>query len=90
MRPRSDDYPNKLIKTGSARRSSWTPRNPLVTQPRCRRSTSSAAYVNPEGITLGPCEYCGHCNRTSCESNSKASPNVNDVGVRFELKFEAR
>jgi gluconate 2-dehydrogenase alpha chain len=47
--------------------------------------------VNPEGITLGACEYCGHCNRTACEANAKASPNVNIVPVlRTEPKFELR
>jgi len=54
-------------------------------------ATSSAPYVNPEGITLGACEYCGHCNRTACEANAKASPNVNIVPVlRAEPKFELR
>ena len=54
-------------------------------------ATSSAPYVNPEGITLGACEYCGHCNRTACEANAKASPNVNIVPVlRTEPKFELR
>ena len=54
-------------------------------------ATSSAPYVNPEGVTLGACKYCGHCNRTACEANAKASPNLNIVPVlRTEPKFELR
>ncbi len=47
--------------------------------------------MNPEGITLGQCEYCGHCGRTACESNAKASPNVDIMPVlRAEPRFELR
>ncbi|HUI95026.1 MAG TPA: GMC family oxidoreductase [Xanthobacteraceae bacterium] len=90
--PRSDDYPNKPIKTGlgpaifrdAAKSLGYHP-FPLPV------ATASAPYVNPEGITLGACEYCGHCNRTACESNSKASPNVNVMpALRVEPKFELR
>ncbi len=89
---RGNDYPNKPIKTGvgpqifsdAAKNLGYHPFPVPV-------ATSSAAYVNPEGITLGSCEYCGHCNRTACESNSKASPNVNIMPVlRTEPKFELR
>jgi gluconate 2-dehydrogenase alpha chain len=90
--PRSEDYPNKPIKTGlgpaifrdAAKSLGYHP-FPLPV------ATSSAPYVNPEGITLGACEYCGHCNRTACEANSKASPNVNVMpALRTEPKFELR
>src|SRR5215469_13912368 len=90
--PRSDDYPNKPIKTGlgpaifrdAAKSLGYNP-FPLPV------ATSSAPYVNPEGITLGACEYCGHCNRTACEANAKASPNVNVMpALRAEPKFELR
>lgn len=89
---RSDDYPNKPVKTGigpaifsdAAKSLGYHP-FPVPT------ATSSAPYVNPEGITLGACEYCGHCNRTACEANAKASPNVNVMPVlRTEPKFELR
>src|SRR5262249_6080000 len=54
-------------------------------------ATSTAPYTNPEGIALGACEYCGHCNRTACEANAKASPNVNVLPVlRADPKFELR
>ena len=90
--PRSDEYPNKPIKTAAG---------PAMFSEAAKRlghhpfpvpaATSSAPYVNPEGITLGRCEYCGHCNRTACEANAKASPNVNIMPVlRAEPKFELR
>jgi gluconate 2-dehydrogenase alpha chain len=89
---RSDHYPNKPIKTGlgpdmfgaAAKRLGYHP-FPLPV------ATSSAPYVNPEGLTLGACEYCGHCNRTACEANAKASPNVNVLpALRADPKFELR
>ena len=57
-------------------------------------SNSSAPYVNPEGLTIGQCEYCGHCEFFGCEANAKASPNVCVLPVlmadpRFELRTHA-
>jgi gluconate 2-dehydrogenase alpha chain len=90
--PRSHDYPNKPIKTGVAPAMFGEAAKSLGYHPfPIPVATSSAAYVNPEGITLGRCEYCGHCNRTACEANAKASPNVNVMPVlRVEPKFELR
>ena len=39
------------------------------------------ALCEPRRYHVGDCEYCGHCNRTACEVNAKASPNVNIVPV---------
>jgi gluconate 2-dehydrogenase alpha chain len=90
--PRSEHYPNKPIKTAVAPAMFGTAAQNLGYHPfPTPTATSSAPYVNPEGITLGSCEYCGHCNRTACEANAKASPNVNIVPVlRTEPKFELR
>jgi len=90
--PRSDDYPNKPIKTGVAPAMFGEAANSLGYHAfPVPVATSSAPYVNPEGITLGRCEYCGHCNRTACESNAKASPNVNVLPVlRADPRFELR
>jgi gluconate 2-dehydrogenase alpha chain len=90
--PRSDPYPNKPIKTGlgpdlfgAAAKSLGYHPFPLPV------ATASAPYVNPEGVTLGACEYCGHCNRTACEANAKASPNLNVMPpLRADPKFELR
>lgn len=37
---------------------------------------SSRPYTNPDGMQLGQCQYCGHCERFICEANAKASPEV--------------
>lgn len=37
---------------------------------------SPAAYTNPDGMKLGACQYCGHCDRFICEAEAKASPEV--------------
>ena len=93
--PRSNDYPNKPIKTGTGPAIFGQAAKSLGYHPfPLPVATSSAHYVNPEGITLGRCEYCGHCNRTACEANAKASPNVNVLPVlrtdpRFELRTRA-
>ena len=89
---RSDHYPNKPIKTGTGPAIFTDAAKSLGYHPfPVPTATSSAPYVNPEGITLGACEYCGHCNRTACEANAKASPNVNVMPVlRSEPKFELR
>ena len=54
-------------------------------------SNASAAYTNPEGLTLGPCQYCGFCGRYGCESNAKASPNTTLMPVlRASKNFSLR
>lgn len=39
-------------------------------------ANSPRAYTNPDGASLAPCQYCGHCERFFCEANAKASPAV--------------
>ena len=39
-------------------------------------ANASRAYTNPDGMKLGGCQYCGHCERFVCEANAKASPNL--------------
>ncbi|SFN50287.1 GMC family oxidoreductase [Variovorax sp. OV329] len=39
-------------------------------------ANSPRAYTNPDGVSLGQCQYCGHCERFICEANAKASPMV--------------
>jgi gluconate 2-dehydrogenase alpha chain len=34
----------------------------------------SRAYVNPLGVRMGPCTYCGYCEWFGCGNYSKASP----------------
>jgi gluconate 2-dehydrogenase alpha chain len=90
--PRSNEYPNKPIKTSApslmfseaARSLGYHPFPAPV-------AITSAAYVNSEGLTLGACEYCGFCNRIACEANAKASANTTIMPLlRPEPKFELR
>jgi gluconate 2-dehydrogenase alpha chain len=90
--PRSNEYPNKPIKTSApslifseaARSIGYHPFPAPV-------AIASAAYINPEGLTLGACEYCGFCNRIACEANAKASANTTIMPIlRPEPKFELR
>ncbi|TPE50941.1 GMC family oxidoreductase [Amaricoccus solimangrovi] len=37
-------------------------------------ANASAAYVNEYGMQLGPCNYCGFCERFGCLNYSKSSP----------------
>ena len=39
-------------------------------------ANSPAAYTNPDGMQLGECQFCGHCERFVCEANAKATPEV--------------
>lgn len=39
-------------------------------------ANASRPYTNPDGMRLGACQYCGHCERFACESNARASPNI--------------
>jgi gluconate 2-dehydrogenase alpha chain len=39
-------------------------------------ANSTGAYVNPDGMRLGACQYCGHCERFICEANAKGTPEV--------------
>lgn len=39
-------------------------------------ANASEAYTNPYGMQLGPCNFCGFCERFGCINYSKASPHV--------------
>jgi gluconate 2-dehydrogenase alpha chain len=90
--PRSDEYPNKPIKSSRAGLMFADAATSLGYHPfPIPAAISSAAYKNIEGVTLGACEYCGYCNRMACETNAKASANSTVMPVlRYEPKFELR
>jgi gluconate 2-dehydrogenase alpha chain len=51
----------------------------------------SDAYTNPLGIKMGPCTYCGFCERFGCANYSKASPQTSVLPVLMrKSNFEAR
>ena len=41
----------------------------------------SRSYVNPLGIAMGQCTYCGYCERFGCGNYSKASPQTTILPV---------
>jgi gluconate 2-dehydrogenase alpha chain len=48
-------------------------------------------YVNPLGVALGPCTYCGFCEWFGCGNYSKASPQTTILPVLLRRpNFEAR
>jgi len=54
----------------------------------------SQTYVNPLGVQLGPCTYCGFCEKFGCGNYSKASPQTTILPVlmrqeNFTLRTEA-
>lgn len=57
----------------------------------CPAAIASASYVNPYGMQMGPCNFCGHCERYGCLNYSKASPQVNVLAALKQYKnFEYR
>jgi gluconate 2-dehydrogenase alpha chain len=90
--PRSEEYPNRPIKSALGPTMFGAAARELGYHPfPAPAATSSAPYTNPEGMTLGACEYCGFCNRTGCEANAKASANITVMpALRAEPKFELR
>lgn len=49
-------------------------------------ANASKAYTNPYGMQLGPCNFCGFCERYGCINYSKASPQtcVRDALIKRE------
>jgi len=51
----------------------------------------SRPYVNPLGVAMGQCTYCGFCERFGCANYSKAMPQTTILPVLMKKKnFEAR
>lgn len=75
--PRSDHYPNRpLHKTVTGELFEAAAKKLGYHPFPAPASNASAPYKNPEGLTLGACAYCGHCERFGCEANAKATPNT--------------
>ncbi len=90
--PRQNDYPNKpLAQTMAGSLMEAACKSLGYNTFSAPSANSSEVYTNPEGLTLGACEYCGHCERFGCEANAKASPNVCiQPNLLADPKFELR
>jgi gluconate 2-dehydrogenase alpha chain len=90
--PRQNEYPNPPLSKSMAGTIMDTACRSLGYHPfQAPSSNASEVYTNFEGMTLGACEYCGHCERFGCEANAKASPNVCILpALLADQKFELR
>ena len=90
--PRQNEYPNPPLSKSMAGTIMDTACRSLGYHPfQAPSSNASEVYTNFEGMTLGACEYCGHCERFGCEANAKASPNVCILpALLADSKFELR
>ncbi|KAF1046008.1 GMC family oxidoreductase [Xylophilus sp.] len=51
----------------------------------------SQAYTNPHGVQLGPCNFCGFCERFGCYMYAKSSPQTTLLPVLMKrANFELR
>ncbi len=54
-------------------------------------ANASQAYTNPYGAQLGPCNFCGFCERFGCFMYSKASPQTTILPALYQKpNFELR
>ncbi|TLX78578.1 GMC family oxidoreductase [Pseudomonas nicosulfuronedens] len=94
--PRQNPYPTAPMKTLYA--------GELLTQAGkelglsafpCPASNCTEPYTNPYGVQMGPCNYCGYCERFGCFNYSKASPQSTILPVlltqpNFELRTQSK
>lgn len=57
-------------------------------------SNASRSYTNPYGMQLGPCNFCGYCERFGCYLYAKATPQTTILPAllkkpNFELRTQA-
>ena len=58
---------------------------------RAVRQFLGTSITNPDGMRLGACQYCGHCEKFICEAQAKATPETLLYPVLFERpSFEMR
>jgi gluconate 2-dehydrogenase alpha chain len=75
--PRRGEYPQRPLETTEAGLIFKAGAEKLGYAPfPIPAANSSGAYTNPDGMKLGPCQYCGHCERFICEARAKATPGV--------------
>jgi gluconate 2-dehydrogenase alpha chain len=73
--PRSRDYPMPPMKQGVDAQMFAKTATALGLHPFPRPAANATqAYVNEYGMQLGPCNYCGFCERYGCANYSKSSP----------------
>jgi gluconate 2-dehydrogenase alpha chain len=75
--PRQDDYPQPPLPPTEAGLIFSSATESLGYRPFPMAAANSPnAYINPDGMHLGQCQFCGHCERFVCEAGAKGSPEV--------------
>jgi gluconate 2-dehydrogenase alpha chain len=93
--PRARDYPNPPMEMTYGPTLFETAAKEMGLKPFPAPSANmSRAYTNPLGVQLGPCTYCGFCEKFGCGNYSKASPQTTILPVlmrkkNFTLKTES-
>ena len=90
--PRAKDYPQKALADvyGASMFAKAATEQGFHPFP-IPSANSSGAYTNPYGVQLGPCNFCGYCERFGCFMYSKASPQSTILPALFQKpNFELR
>lgn len=83
--PRSDNYPNPPMQmTFSQDRFAAAARELGLSPFPVPSANMSRAYVNPLGLQLAPCTYCGFCEKHGCGNYSKSSPQTTIIPVLMQ------
>lgn len=93
--PRKSEFPNPPLEPSHAMNLFTKAARDLGYHPFPRpAATVSRNYVNPDGMALGQCHYCGFCEKFGCEAGAKASPElVIPLAMKnpnFELRTNSR
>jgi gluconate 2-dehydrogenase alpha chain len=90
--PRSREYPTPPMKMSYAPSLFAQTVKQLGFHPFPTPSANlSEAYVNPLGVRMGQCTFCGFCERFACGNYSKAAPQTTILPVLMKKSnFEAR
>lgn len=92
---RSSDYPTPPMKKTPILTKFETATTNLGYTPFMIPSANlSESYENPDGQTIGACQYCGFCERFGCEYGAKSSPEITVVPAaretgNYEVRFNA-
>lgn len=93
--PRQREYPTPPLETGYAGSLFIEAASSLGYKPFPTPAANlSQTYINPDGVELQVCTYCGFCERYGCYNWSKSSPlnTVLPIAMRnpnFELRCES-
>jgi len=79
---RSNEYPNPPMEmTFAQQRFAEAAQEQGLSPFPAPSANMSRAYVNPLGVQLAPCTYCGFCEKYGCGNYSKASPQTTILPV---------